>query len=189
MHIFRLVLAFLALFVWAGVAHAHPGHDVSGLVTGFFHPLGGPDHLLAMIAIGVWAAQLVKRAIYLVPLCFVTLMSLAAAASAAGMRIPLAEVGIMFSVITVCALILGKVKLSLTLAAVMAGSFGFLHGYVHGIEMPENITGLTYGCGFVLATMLLQILGIALGSWKEMRIPVRMRSGRAAMNRALDRLA
>ena len=181
MPISRFLLTFLALLVWAGAAHAHPGHATSGFTSGFFHPLGGLDHLLAIVAVGLWAAQNGGRAFWLVPLCFVGLMSAAAAAGAAGVQIPFADAGIALSVIALGVLVAGRTRLPLAIAAVMIGGFGLAHGYVHGLEMPAAIDGLAYGLGFALATVLLHGLGIALGSWKGAQLAIRSLGGMIAL--------
>jgi urease accessory protein len=147
------------------LALAHPGlpghaHD---LANGFLHPLGGIDHVLAMVAVGLFAAQLGGRALWLVPASFVAMMAAAGLAAMNGVVVPMTEVGIAASIIVLGAAI--SLRLAMPVAAAMAlvGFFAMFHGYAHGLEMPETASGLLYGLGFVAATALLHGLGIGIG--------------------------
>jgi urease accessory protein len=161
-----------ALFVVATilaptVATAHPGHDGTDLVHGFLHPLGGVDHIIAMVAVGLLAARLGGRALWLVPASFVIAMAAAGVAGMAGIALPFAETGIAISVVVLVA-ILGGIAvfgLAMPVAAAMGlvAFFAVFHGYAHGIEMPETASGLAFGAGFVAATALLHAVGIGLG--------------------------
>ena len=160
----RAVLATTVVLV-PSLALAHPGlpghaHD---LATGFAHPLGGIDHVLAMVAVGLFAAQLGGRALWLVPSSFVAMMAVAGLAGMSGMAVPMTEVGIAASLVVLGGAI--ALRLSMPVAAAMAlvGFFAMFHGYAHGLETPETASGLMYGLGFVAATPLLHCVGVGIG--------------------------
>ena len=161
----RRTLLAAALVLVPSLALAHPGlpghtHD---LANGFLHPLGGIDHVLAMVAVGLFAAQLGGRALWLVPASFVAAMAAAGLAGMSGTALPLMEVGIAASIIVLGGAI--ALRLSMPVAAAMAlvGFFAMFHGYAHGLETPETASGLLFGLGFVAATALLHGLGVGIG--------------------------
>ena len=161
----RRTLLAAALVLVPSLALAHPGlpghsHDVA---SGFLHPLGGIDHILAMVAVGLLAAQLGGRALWLVPASFVAAMAAAGLAGMAGVTLPMTEAGIAASVVVMGGAI--ALRLSMPVAAAMAlvGFFALFHGYAHGLEMPQTASGLLYGLGFIAATALLHGLGIGIG--------------------------
>lgn len=164
----KLFLAILTAFAAApALAHAHTGvgphvHGLAsgGFAAGFAHPLGGLDHLLAMVAVGLWAVQLGGRAKWLVPAAFVSVMSLGGALGVAGAPAPFVEQGISLSVFALGVLIAAAVRLPLAASMAAAALFALCHGYAHGAEMPGSAAGLAYGAGFVLATALLHASGI-----------------------------
>jgi urease accessory protein len=162
----RFVSVFLATLFAATAAFAHPGHGIagaSGLAYGFLHPLGGLDHILAMVGVGLFASFLGGRALWLVPAAFVAMMAVGGVLGFAGLGIPFVEAGIALSIVVIGgALALGR---SLPLAAAMAlvGFFAVFHGFAHGAEMPATASGLAYGLGFLVATALLHGAGLALG--------------------------
>jgi urease accessory protein len=142
-------------------AFAHPGLDhIHGVVSGFVHPFGGIDHVLAMVAIGVFAAQLGGRAIWLVPLAFVGAMAATGALAMVGYGIPYVETGIAVSVLAIGAAIAVRLHVPTLIAMAAAGLFAIFHGQAHGAEMPPSLSGLGYGLGFVAATALLHGIGI-----------------------------
>jgi len=144
-----------------GAAFAHPGLDhIHGVASGFVHPFGGIDHVLAMVAVGVFAAQLGGRAIWLVPLAFVGTMAAAGALGMAGYSIPYVETGIALSVLAIGAAIALRLHVPTMAAMAAAGLFAIFHGQAHGAEMPPSLSGLAYGLGFVAATSLLHGIGI-----------------------------
>jgi len=151
--------AFTPLAAWA---HTGIG-DVHGLVHGFSHPLSGIDHVLAMVAVGVFAAHLGGRALWLVPLTFVSVMALAGIAGMAGVEIPFAEIGIGISVVVLGLAVAFQLSVPTVAAMTLVGFFAIFHGYAHGAEMPESVSGLSYGLGFVWATTLLHAVGVGLG--------------------------
>lgn len=145
-------------------ALAHTGHgDGHGLVHGFAHPLGGLDHILAMVTVGLFAWQLGGRALWLVPASFILMMAAGGAAGMAGVPMPLVEFGIAASVIVLGTIVAIGIKTPVAIAMGLVGAFAIFHGYAHGAEMPVDASGLTYAAGFVLATALLHAAGIALG--------------------------
>jgi len=156
-------LATLSLIFTPILAHAHPGHDTSGFSAGVAHPLHGLDHILAMVAVGLWAAQLGGRAKWLVPASFVSVMALGGALGMAGVPIPFAEQGIFASVLILGVLIAASVRLPLAASMSLVGLFALCHGHAHGLEMPASAAGFAYGAGFVLATALLHAAGIGAG--------------------------
>lgn len=161
----RIVLSVASMLTLAiGAAQAHTGVGVAGgFGHGFTHPLGGLDHVLAMVAVGVLAAQLGGRALWLVPLSFIAMMIVGGALGMAGIDLPLVEVAIGLSVIAFGVAIASGYHLPTSAAMALAGFFALFHGYAHGAEMPASLSGLDYAAGFVLATALLHAAGIAIG--------------------------
>ena len=155
------------LLALPALAQAHPGHDGHDLTwdfsSGFAHPLSGWDHLLAMIAVGLWAAQLGGRARWLVPAAFVSVMTLGATLGRTGIIFPGVEQGIAASVLVLGLLIATAVRLPVTAGMALVGVFAIFHGFAHGAEMPATAGGLLYGAGFIAATALLHAAGVGLG--------------------------
>lgn len=177
-----LALSLSALFVLLpGAAFAHTGHgDVAGFEHGFFHPLGGLDHALAMTAVGVFAYQLGGRALWLVPGAFVFVMALGGALGMAGVDIPFVELGIGVSVVALGAIIALRVNAPVIAAMAIVALFAVFHGHAHGAEMPADASGLVYAAGFMLGTAMLHVGGLALGvliGWiGESRGPLALRT-------------
>jgi urease accessory protein len=171
------VLAVLALTPALAQAHPIPG-EVHSFMGGFSHPLSGIDHILAMVAVGLWAAQLGGRAMYLVPAAFVTLMTVGGAMGMAGVNIPfiatnsMVENGILVSILVLGLLIAAAVRLPVVAGMAIVGLFALFHGHSHGTELPAAATGVTYAMGFILATMCLHACGIALGVLAQKKLPV-----------------
>ena len=146
------------------LAHAHVGFgETSGFLHGVSHPLTGIDHLCAMIAVGLWAAQTAGRALWAVPLAFVSVMLLGSASGIAGVHFPFAETGIALSVLMLGVFIAAAVRLPLPASVLVVGLFALCHGHAHGAEMPAAASALGYAGGFALATALLHVAGIGLG--------------------------
>jgi urease accessory protein len=146
----------------ASPALAHTGiaaFSANGFAAGFAHPLFGMDHLLAMLGIGIWAAQLGGRAVWLVPAAFVAVMIAGAALALVGAPLPLVEFGIGGSVLAIGGLIAFGARLPLALAMGLAGLFALFHGHAHGAELPAFAHPAAYGVGFVAATTLLHAAG------------------------------
>jgi len=159
----KIVLAVMATL--PALALAHPGHEhTNSFMTGFLHPLGGLDHLLAMVAVGIWATTLGGRAIWAVPAAFVTTMLVGGGLAVAGIQVPFIEQGIVLSVLFMGALLLSSAKFSLLSCALVAGFFALFHGAAHGLEMPLTANGAVYALGFATATILLHSVGMAFGA-------------------------
>ena len=174
----RLVRAALttAAVLAPSLAFAHPGHgDAVGFTAGFGHPVGGLDHVLAMVMVGVFAFQLGGRALWLVPATFVAVMAAGGALGMAGIEVPFVETGIALSVVALGALVAFGVKAPVAAAMALAGVFATFHGYAHGAEMPETAGGLSYAAGFMLATAALHAAGLGfsflIGRASELRGP------------------
>jgi len=143
-------------------AHIIPGSS-HGFHDGFLHPLTGMDHLLAMLAVGLWASQQRGRAMWLIPLTFVGVMALGGALGLAGAYVPGAEWGITASVLVLGGLIATMKRFHPSLAMLLVGFFALFHGYAHGREMPSAAGAWEFSLGFVSATILLHALGLSLG--------------------------
>lgn len=152
----------LVFFTLCGAVQAHPGHGDS-LMTGIAHPLLGWDHLLAMVAVGVWAYQLGGRARWMVPSSFVVLMSAAGGLSMLGFRLPLVEGGIATSVLILGLFMAFSVRMMPAMAAGLVALFAVFHGYAHGTEMPASATAWQFALGFIASTLFLHGCGFLLG--------------------------
>lgn len=158
-----IALALPAVLAFAGVAEAHPGGAHShAFASGFAHPLGGLDHILAMVAVGLWAGLAGGRAVWLWPAGFVGAMALGGALGMAGMPMPFVEQGILASIIVLGLAAALAVRPGLVAGLAIAAIAGLVHGHAHGTELPANASGLAYAAGFTLATALLHAAGIAL---------------------------
>lgn len=158
------MVGVLTAFLVPSLAHAHVGvGHMNGLTHGIAHPITGLDHIAAMVAVGIWAAQCGGRAVWVVPLSFVAAMSVGGLIGAVGISIPFVEPGIAASVLVLGLLIVAAARFPLIASSVLIGLFAVFHGHAHGTEMPETVTGLAYGIGFVLSTGLLHGCGIAFG--------------------------
>jgi len=155
---FVAALGYVAL---PSVALAHTGHgDTSGFIHGFMHPLGGLDHVLAMVAVGVFAYVLGGRALWLVPLSFVAMMAVGFGLGVNQVNVPFVELGIALSSVVIGgAAAMGR-TMPVAAASALVGVFAIFHGHAHGAEMPANAAGLEYALGFMLATALLHVSGI-----------------------------
>lgn len=143
---------------------AHTGVGTgTGFSAGFMHPLGGLDHILAMVAVGLWAVQIGGRALWAVPTAFVAMMLVGGALGIYGIGVPFIEAGILASVIVLGGLVAAGIKTSTAVGMAVAGIFAIFHGHAHGAEMPASAAGLMYMAGFALSTALLHLAGIAAG--------------------------
>jgi len=158
----QLTVLALCLAPSAAVAHVGVG-STSGFAHGFMHPLSGLDHQLAMILVGLFAYQLGGRALWLVPLTFVSVMAMGGFLGVVGVPIPFVEVGIALSVVVLGAIVALGVRAPLAVAMGAVGLFAIFHGHAHGSEMPLDVSGLEYGVGFMLATAVLHAVGIGIG--------------------------
>jgi urease accessory protein len=161
----RSLAALLLLgLLWPRVAFAHvETGSATGFVNGFLHPISGWDHVLAMIAVGLWGAQLGQPAVWLLPVTFPMVMAFGGMLGLMGVAIPGVEIGIAASAIILGAMVLREAQPPLFVAAVIVGIFGIFHGHAHGTELPPGASGLLYSIGFVVATGCLHGVGISLG--------------------------
>lgn len=155
-------IALLAAFPEAAIAHTGIG-AIHGFFHGFVHPLSGADHLVAMLMVGVLAYQLGGRALWLLPIAFISVMTIGAALGVAGVLVPFVEISILLSCIALGILVSLGLRLPVGLATATVSVFAVFHGYAHGSEIPENIGGLTYAASFISATSMLHVLGVAGG--------------------------
>ncbi len=156
-------IAALVLLATPALAHTGPG-AMHGIADGLAHPFGGADHLLAMVAVGLWSAQIGGRARWLLPLTFVATMAVGGLLGIAGAGLPLVETGIAASIIVLGLAVLFGARLPLAASAAGVALFALFHGFGHGAEMPLDANGMTYGLGFVTATALLHLAGLALAT-------------------------
>ena len=155
-------LALVALCLFAGTASAHTGdHPAAGFAAGLTHPLLGLDHLLAMIAIGLWAAQQGGRALWAVPAAFAGAMALGGGLAWSGIALPHSEIAVALSVLVLGLLIASRRQWAVAAGMALAAGFALFHGYAHGLEMPPAASPAPYVLGFVLATLGLHGVGIA----------------------------
>ncbi|MDA4844060.1 HupE/UreJ family protein [Hoeflea sp. E7-10] len=155
----------LPLLLWGQPAAAHtedPGF-VGGFMSGFSHPFYGWDHVLAMVAVGLWGAFLGRPAIWILPIVFPLIMAFGGVLGIAGVPLPAVEAGIAASSVVLGVLIALALRSPLWIAIIVVGCFGIFHGHAHGTELPSANSPITYSIGFVLATGLLHLFGIAFG--------------------------
>ena len=163
----RTLLTVLALVSASSLALAHPHHQhaTASWADGFLHPIFGVDHLLAMVATGLLAAQLGGAALWAVPACFVGSMIAGGIAGIMGMPLPGVEVGIALSVFLLGVAVTVNRQQPLALALAAVAVVGFFHGHAHGTEVPELLSPAVYVLGFVATTALLHLLGVVSGRW------------------------
>ncbi|WP_068829233.1 HupE/UreJ family protein [Pseudomonas sp. BMS12] len=158
----RKTLYTLALLCTPGLAFAHAGHDHSGIMAGLAHPVFGLDHLLAMLAVGLWAAQQTGAARWALPATFVGSMLVGGLLGFAGLQLPLMETGIAASVLAFGLLVAVAARLPMMVALGVTALFALTHGVAHGLELPELASPWGYAVGFVVATAALHGLGYLL---------------------------
>jgi urease accessory protein len=159
-----LVALCITMLASISAAEAHKmGTESAGFIMGLTHPFMGLDHLLVMIAVGIWAAQTGGSAVWRLPLSFVVMMAVAALFGASGYGLPSLEPLIAGSLLLLGLMVVFTVRIPINLSTVLVGLFAVFHGYAHGLEMPQASSALFYGSGFVLATSLLHLIGIGLG--------------------------
>lgn len=151
------------LFAWA---HEETG-QAAGFLAGLTHPVSGLDHILAMVAVGFWGAQLGAPALWALPVAFPIVMAVGGMLGLLGIPLPGVELGIAFSAVALGAMVAGEVKAAMPLAAGLVGFFAIFHGHAHGTELPDGASGLYYSIGFVAATGLLHAAGIGFGMIHE----------------------
>lgn len=171
----------LAALILPGLAFAHPGHDTSSVLAGVAHPITGLDHLLAMLAVGLWAAQQHGAARWTLPMTFVATMLLGGLLGFAGVELPLMESGIAASVLALGLLVAVAARPPLWLAGGLTALFAISHGVAHGLELPELASPWGYALGFVGATAALHAFGYALvRSLPQVAAPLIRLSGAAS---------
>ncbi len=156
-------LITILLLATSSAAFAHPGHNVSGLAAGLMHPFSGLDHLLAMVAVGIWAAQGDGRKVWLLPATFMVMLAVGSGIAIQWQLLPLVESGIAASVLALGLLIALSLQLPASLSVAITALFGLLHGYAHGLELPQSAAPAAYALGFLAATATLHLSGIAVG--------------------------
>ena len=175
----------LLLLMLAPHAHAHvESGSAQGFGTGFLHPWSGWDHIIAMIAVGLWGAQLGAPAIWQLPVTFPMVMAMGGFLGLIGVHVPGVELGIGLSALLLGSCVAIELRLPLWIAGVLVGLFGLFHGHAHGTELPPGQNGLLYSLGFVIATGGLHGVGIVLGlvhPWRAGRIALRLAGGVIAL--------
>jgi len=161
---FKLLLIALFFLVYAGVTWAHESAGISGgFISGFIHPTLGWDHVIAMVAVGLWGAFLGSPAIWILPVVFPLIMAFGGALGVIGVPVPAVETGIAASAVVLGAMVAFAVRPPIWVAAVIVGAFAIFHGHAHGTELPNAANPVAYSVGFVLATGMLHLCGIAFG--------------------------
>jgi urease accessory protein len=168
--------------LYSGTASAHSGTGLAGgFLPGFLHPLTGFDHLLAMICVGSWGAFLGPPLLQTLPVIFPAMMVGGAALGMFAIPMPPIEVGIAVSVVVLGACIAFALKAPVWAASCIVAAFAVFHGYAHGTELPSAASPIPYSAGFVLATGLLHVLGIAIGSFTARPAGARVVRGAGAV--------
>jgi urease accessory protein len=165
------------LLLWPTIAYAHLLSDeAGGLVSGFKHPMSGLDHVVAMVSVGLWGAQLGAPAIWLLPVAFPMVMAFGGMLGLMGVPLPGAEIGIALSAIGLGGAVATGAQPPLWIAALLVGFFAIFHGHAHGTELPADENGILYSVGFVVATGLLHLAGVGIGlihRWKPGQLILR----------------
>jgi urease accessory protein len=176
--------AFLLVVPTCSPAFAHTGSGSGGFVGGFLHPVFGPDHVVAMVAVGLWGAFLGPPAIWLLPIVFPLVMAGGGVMGILGVPLPGVEIGIAISAIVLGLMVALAARPPLWVAAVLVGAFAIFHGHAHGGELPPGTDAVAFSVGFVVATGLLHLTGIAFGllaRWPAGRLTVRAAGGAIAL--------
>lgn len=179
-------LAAATIFILASnpaFAHAQSG-VAGGFISGFTHPIFGYDHLVAMVAVGLWGAQLGMPAIWVLPVAFPVVMAVGGLLGVLGVPLPMVEVGIASSAIILGLMVALAARPPLAVASLIVAVFAVFHGHAHGMELPEAVNPLAYGVGFVSATGLLHLSGIVIGllvAWPVGAQAVRLGGGLIAI--------
>lgn len=177
------VLSLLLATASPAFAHVQAG-QAKGFVTGLRHPVSGADHVLAMIAVGLWGAQLGVPAIWLLPVTFPMVMAFGGFLALVGIALPGVEVGIALSALVLGLAVASEARPPLAVAGVLVAMFAIFHGHAHGAELPAGQSGLMYSIGFVVATGCLHGIGIAIGEvrrWRGGRVFLRLAGAAVAL--------
>src|SRR6218665_1812188 len=176
-----LACLLLSLIALPALPHSTE-HMGGGFVAGFMHPLLGPDHVIAMVAVGLWGAFLGAPALWVLPVVFPLVMAMGGVLGVLGIPLPGVEVGIALSAVLLGAMVAFAVRPPLWVAGLMVAVFAVFHGHAHGTELPHESSPLVYSLGFVIATGLLHLAGIGFGALGQ---PPAGRAPRRAAGRAL----
>ncbi len=171
-----LALLVLALAMAPARAHVQAG-EVGGFVSGFKHPISGLDHVLAMVSVGLWGAQLGAPAMWLLPVVFPMVMAFGGFLGLVGVPLPGVEIAIALSAVLLGLAVAREARPPLVVAAALVGVFAIFHGHAHGTELPPGQSGILYSIGFVVATGCLHLTGIAIGlvhRWAWGRVALRV---------------
>jgi urease accessory protein len=183
-HAGSVAAAFLLVAAACSPAVAHSGSGSGGFVGGFLHPVFGPDHVVAMVAVGLWGAFLGAPAIWLLPVVFPLVMAGGGVLGILGLPLPGVEIGIAISAIVLGLMVALAARPPLWVAAVLVGAFAIFHGHAHGSELPPGSDAVAFSVGFVVATGLLHLTGITFGllaRWPAGRLTVRAAGGAIAL--------
>jgi urease accessory protein len=160
----QFILSFFVTMISLTPTLAHTAGGIGGgLGAGFTHPLVGLDHLLAMVSVGIWGAQLGAPAIWVLPIGFPLIMAVGGAAGVLGVPLPGTELVIAFSVLVLGVMVTRAERLPLAAALAIVAVFAFAHGHAHGAELPASANALAFSVGFVIATGMLHAIGIVIG--------------------------
>jgi urease accessory protein len=166
-----------ATALWPQTAWSHIGSsETGGLLTGLQHPISGLDHVIAMLAVGLWGAQLGRPAVWILPVVFPVMMAMGGNLGLMGIPLPGVEVGIAVSAVVLGLMVLAEARLKIHVAMMVVAFFAIFHGHAHGTELPAGQSGLLYSIGFVAATGCLHAMGIAIGlihRWQVGRLALR----------------
>lgn len=183
-----LLLALAVPMLLAALpALGHTGEGVGGLASGLQHPISGLDHVLAMVAVGLWGAILGAPALWMLPVAFPVAMAFAGALGVIGVPLPFVEQGIAMSSIVLGGMVLFAQRPPLGVALAIVAVFAVFHGHAHGTELPASANPVAYAVGFVVATGLLHLAGIAIGfltRWPAGTVAVRAAGAAIAMGGA-----
>lgn len=175
-----VLVPLVSLLVCASASAHSEGGGAGGFTSGFAHPLTGLDHIVAMVAVGLWGAFLGGRAMWTLPVVFPMVMAVGGALGVVGVALPGVETGIALSGVVLGLMVTLAARPPVWVAAVIVGVFAIFHGYAHGAEMPESSNALAYAIGFVISTGLLHLAGIAFGllvKWPWGRVAIRAGGG------------
>jgi urease accessory protein len=173
----RAVSTVLFLAFLTQAAAAHGAHDVAdGFWSGVVHPVTGWDHVIAMVAVGLWGAFLGRPAVWVLPVVFPLVMAFGGALGVLGVPLPDVETGIALSAVVLGLLVAAAARMPVLWSGVIVGVFAVFHGHAHGTELPEAANAFAYAVGFVIATGCLHVLGILFGlltRWNNGELVVR----------------
>lgn len=163
----RIALLLVALIVISTGAHAHTDASIH---SGFLHPISGMDHFFVMVGVGIWASSIGGQAMWKLPLGFMTMMVFGGILGIGTVDVPFIELTILASIVVITGLWMFRIKMSDWAGTAVAGFFAIAHGYAHSVEMPADVSPVSYSVGFIVMTGLLQALGLYLGYSQDNRI-------------------